>query len=118
MEKQTEVGSQYATYNGDPVRTGYSQVINLGERNVEVLNVKDIKFPEHETTGSAGADIRAQLEHMVILEPGQRKLISTGLFAAVPVGYKLEIYPRSGLAFKHGITVLNTPGLIDSKVNF
>jgi len=99
--------------------SGYSQVINMGERNVEVLNSDPnkcpvSKLPQYETSGSAGADIRALLDYPIILEPGQRKLIPTGIFAAIPKGYKLEIYPRSGLAFKHGITVANSPGLVDS----
>jgi dUTP pyrophosphatase len=99
----------------DYVTTEYVQTINMGERNVEVLNTdQDIKLPEHETEGSAGADIRALTEYPIIIEPGKVKLVPTGIFAAVTQGFKLEIYPRSGLAFKHSVTVCNAPGLIDS----
>jgi len=71
-------------------------------------------LPAYETLQSAGMDIRAYLPENIILKPGQRFLVSTGLFMELPAGYEAQIRPRSGLAFKHGITVLNTPGTIDS----
>ena len=91
--------------------SGYSQVV---ERNVEVLDTNELQLPQHETKGSAGADIRALIEYPIILEPGQRKLISTGLFIGIPVGYEVQIRSRSGLAYKHGVFVLNSPATIDS----
>jgi dUTP pyrophosphatase len=71
-------------------------------------------LPEYATIASAGLDVRAKLEDSVVLQPGEWRLIPTGLFAALPVGTELQVRPRSGLAFKHGITVLNSPGTIDA----
>lgn len=75
-----------------------------------------LKLPAYETAGSAGMDLRAALENEeeVVLKPGQRALIPTGLIFELPEGYEAQIRPRSGLAFKYGITCLNTPGTIDS----
>ncbi len=77
-------------------------------------SAKDLPLPKYETEGSAGMDLLASIHEEVILAPGQRKLIPTGLSIALPVGYEAQVRPRSGLAIKHGITVLNTPGTIDS----
>ena len=71
-------------------------------------------LPEYQSGGSAGADLRAVLDAPVILPPGKTKLIPTGLFIEIPEGYEAQIRPRSGLALKHGITFLNSPGTIDS----
>ena len=71
-------------------------------------------LPEYQTPGSAGADLHAYLTEPVTLNPMERKLIPTGLFVELPVGYELQVRPRSGLALKYGITVLNTPGTVDS----
>lgn len=71
-------------------------------------------IPEYKTAGSAGADLRAYISAPVILKPMQRTLIPTGLFVELPPGTELQVRPRSGLALKHGITVLNTPGTVDS----
>ena len=71
-------------------------------------------LPEFQTAGSAGADLRAYLSEPVMLAPMERKMIPTGLFVELPVDYELQVRPRSGLALKHGITVLNAPGTIDS----
>ncbi|MDO5621416.1 MAG: dUTP diphosphatase [Paracoccus sp. (in: a-proteobacteria)] len=74
-----------------------------------------IGLPEYATAGAAGADIRAQLpDGPVVLAPGARALVPTGLRMAIPAGYEVQVRPRSGLALKHGVTVLNTPGTIDS----
>lgn len=70
--------------------------------------------PEYKTSGSAGADLRAYIKEPVILKPMQRRLIPTGLFVELPEGTELQVRPRSGLALKYGITVLNTPGTVDS----
>lgn len=71
-------------------------------------------LPGYETEGSAGCDLRAALTEPITLLPGKRALIPTGLKMALPEGYEAQIRPRSGLAYKHGITMLNTPGTIDS----
>ena len=71
-------------------------------------------LPQFETTQSAGMDLRANIDAPVVLEPGDRALIPTGIKMALPDGYEAQIRPRSGLAYKHGITVLNSPGTIDA----
>ncbi|NOD76608.1 MULTISPECIES: dUTP diphosphatase [unclassified Ruegeria] len=75
-----------------------------------------IALPSYETAGAAGADVRANLPGgtPVVLEPGQRALVPTGLRIEIPQGYEVQVRPRSGLALKHGITLPNTPGTIDS----
>ena len=81
---------------------------------VKIVNKSKNSLPEYSTALSAGMDLRANLEGEVILQPLERKLIPTGLFIELPEGYEAQIRPRSGLAFKHGISVLNTPGTIDA----
>ena len=81
---------------------------------VKIVNKSTNKLPEYSTKYSAGMDLRAFLNEPVILKPMQRKLISTGLYIELPESYEAQIRPRSGLAIKHGITVLNTPGTIDA----
>lgn len=78
------------------------------------MNISDNPLPAYSTEMSAGMDIRASLNEPVILKPLERKLIPTGLFIELPKGYEAQIRPRSGLALKKGITVLNTPGTIDA----
>ena len=81
---------------------------------VAIINQSAFELPAYATEGAAGLDIRANINEPLILEPLERQLIPTGLFVAIPLGYEVQIRPRSGLAFKHGITVLNTPGTIDA----
>ena len=81
---------------------------------VRIINKGHHQLPEYATPQSAGMDLRANIEEPIILKPMQRMLVSTGLFMALPVGYEAQVRPRSGLALKHGITVLNTPGTIDA----
>ena len=81
---------------------------------VKVINESKHQLPEYETNASAGMDLRANLEQAVTLEPMERKLIPTGLFMELPEGFEAQIRPRSGLALKKGISVLNTPGTIDA----
>ena len=81
---------------------------------VKVINQSKHKLPAYETGSSAGMDIRANLDQPVELKPFQRALIPTGLFLEIPDGFECQIRPRSGLALKKGITVLNTPGTIDA----
>ena len=71
-------------------------------------------LPQFETTQSAGMDLRANIDALVVLQPGDRALIPTGIKMSLPDGYEAQIRPRSGLAYKHGITVLNSPGTIDA----
>ena len=81
---------------------------------IKIINNSENEIPVYATAGSSGMDIRAHLTEPVILNPLERKLIPTGLFIELPEGYEAQIRPRSGLALKHGITCLNTPGTIDS----
>lgn len=77
-------------------------------------HAEDLLLPSYETSGSAGMDLRAANREPVILHPGKRALIPTGFKMALPLGHEAQIRPRSGLAFKNGITMLNAPGTIDS----
>lgn len=81
---------------------------------IRIINKGHHQLPEYATPQSAGMDLRANIEEPIILKPMQRMLVSTGLFMALPAGYEAQVRPRSGLALKHGITVLNTPGTIDA----
>lgn len=81
---------------------------------VKIINTSHHPLPQYATLLSAGMDVRANLREPVVLRPLERKLIPTGLFIALPEGYEAQIRPRSGLALKHGITLLNTPGTIDA----
>ena len=81
---------------------------------VEVINKGKQPLPAYATEQSAGMDLRADIEQPVTLKPLERRLIPTGLHIALPQGYEAQVRPRSGLALKHGITVLNTPGTIDA----
>ena len=77
-------------------------------------NFSDIEIPQYATPGSAGMDIRAAVENSVIIESGKVKMIPTDFSVEIPEGYEIQVRPRSGLAAKHGIGVLNSPGTIDS----
>ena len=81
---------------------------------VKIINKSDNSLPEYATAYSAGMDLRANLEQPVTLKPLERALVPTGLYIELPVGYEAQIRPRSGLAVKHGISVLNSPGTIDA----
>lgn len=81
---------------------------------VNIVNNSTNALPAYETAGSAGMDIRANLEQPMQLKPGERVLVPTGLFIELPEGFEAQVRPRSGLAIKQGITCLNTPGTIDS----
>ena len=82
--------------------------------NIKIVNKSKHNLPAYSTSFSAGMDLRANMDDSITLRPLERALIPTGLFLELPVGYEAQIRPRSGLALKHGITVLNTPGTIDS----
>lgn len=77
-------------------------------------NNPDLAFPKYETKGSAGMDLTAAISEPIILKPGEVKLVKTGIAIALEIGFEAQVRPRSGLALKNGITVLNTPGTIDS----
>ena len=81
---------------------------------VPIVNHSPYPCPAYATPQSAGMDLKAKLDAPVVLQPLQRMLVPTGLFIALPAGYEAQVRPRSGLAIKHGITVLNTPGTVDA----
>jgi len=82
--------------------------------NIRIVNQSPHELPEYETLASAGMDLRAHMDTPVTLQPMERGLIKTGLFMELPVGVEAQVRPRSGLALKKGITVLNSPGTIDA----
>lgn len=81
---------------------------------VQIINRGHQPLPAYATPQSAGMDLRANIDESIVLQPMERRLVPTGLFMALPAGFEAQIRPRSGLALKHGITVLNTPGTIDA----
>ena len=81
---------------------------------VLVINKSNNELPAYETIASAGLDVRAFIEDPITLKPFERKLVKTGLFLEIPVGYEAQVRPRSGFALKNGVTVLNSPGTIDA----
>ena len=81
---------------------------------IKIINKSEHPLPQYETAHAAGMDLRALLTVEITLKPLQRQLIPTGLFIELPVGYEAQIRPRSGLAYKHGISIVNSPGTIDA----
>jgi len=81
---------------------------------IRIINKSKNSLPAYETLHAAGMDLRADLESAIILKPMERKLIATGLYIELPEGFEAQIRPRSGLAFKHGIGIVNSPGTIDA----
>ena len=82
--------------------------------NVQIINKSKHATPNYETEGAAGMDLRANIEGAIILKPLERIIVKTGLFIALPIGFEAQVRPRSGLAAKKGITVLNAPGTVDA----
>jgi dUTP pyrophosphatase len=82
--------------------------------NVQIINKSKHATPNYETEGSAGMDLRANINESITLKPLERAIIKTGLFIALPIGFEAQVRPRSGLAAKKGITVLNSPGTVDA----
>ncbi|MDA3900113.1 MAG: dUTP diphosphatase [Spirochaetes bacterium] len=82
--------------------------------NIKLKRSEGAKEPEYQSTGSAGADIFSFIENEITIAAGETALVNTGLYLEIPDGYEVQIRPRSGLALKHGITLLNSPGTIDS----
>ena len=81
---------------------------------VQIVNNSKHELPKYATKLSAGIDLRANIEEPIVLQPGERRLIPTGIHIGLPQGYEAQVRPRSGLALKHGITCLNSPGTIDA----
>lgn len=88
--------------------------VKNNQLKVKVINKSKHELPAYSTPQSAGMDLRANIDESLTLHPMERKLITTGIYMALPIGYEAQIRPRSGLALKHGITVLNTPGTVDA----
>ncbi len=86
----------------------------MNKIEIKVVAKEGVSIPCYKTAGAAGADVCACVDSPVVIKKGERKLIPTGLFFEIPEGYEIQLRPRSGLALKNGITVLNTPGTIDS----
>jgi len=82
--------------------------------SIKIVNKSTNELPSYATVGSSGMDIRAFISEPLVLQPSERLLVPTGLFVEIPLGYEIQIRPRSGLAIKQGITCLNTPGTIDA----
>jgi len=82
--------------------------------NIRIINRSNNGLPAYETLHAAGMDLRAELEATIFLQPMERKLVPTGLYIELPEGFEAQIRPRSGLAFKHGIGIVNSPGTIDA----
>ena len=82
--------------------------------NVQIINRSKHATPNYETDGAAGMDLRANIESSIVLQPLERAVVKTGLFIALPVGFEAQVRPRSGLAAKKGISVLNSPGTVDA----
>lgn len=81
---------------------------------IKIINTSEHPLPQYETAHAAGMDLRAALTEEIVLKPLQRLLVPTGLFIELPIGYEAQIRPRSGLAYKHGISIVNSPGTIDA----
>jgi dUTP pyrophosphatase len=81
---------------------------------IKIINTSGHPLPQYETAHAAGMDLRAAITAEIILKPLQRLLVPTGLFIELPIGYEAQIRPRSGLAYKHGISIVNSPGTIDA----
>ncbi len=88
--------------------------ITMQSLKVKIINRSHHQLPAYATHGSAGMDVRAYLSHPIVLQPLERVLVPTGLYVQLPEGYEMQIRPRSGLALKKGITLVNSPGTVDS----
>jgi dUTP pyrophosphatase len=88
--------------------------MNQKKMKINIINKSQHDLPNYETKASAGMDLRANLTETIILKPLERAIVKTGLFIELPIGYEAQVRPRSGLAAKKGITVLNSPGTVDA----
>lgn len=107
-------GSSVATALAVPAPPSAYKMTYTKMLQVKIIHKGHHPLPEYATTQSAGLDLRANLEAPITLRPMERRLVPTGLYMALPAGYEAQVRPRSGLALKHGITVLNSPGTIDA----
>lgn len=107
-------GSTVATAPATPAPLSVYKITYTKMLQVKIINKGHHPLPEYATALSAGLDLRANLEAPITLKPMERRLVPTGLYMALPAGYEAQVRPRSGLALKHGITVLNSPGTIDA----
>ena len=87
---------------------------NLNTMNIKIINKSQHELPNYETLASAGMDLRANISEAIVLQPLERAILKTGLFLELPIGFEAQVRPRSGLAAKNGVTVLNAPGTIDA----
>lgn len=87
---------------------------SMNKVNIKCVASEGAVIPQYKTSGAAGADVCALLSESVVIKKGERAMIPTGLFFSIPEGYEIQVRPRSGLAAKNGVTVLNTPGTVDS----
>lgn len=92
----------------------YKKIVLMESLDIKIVNRSHHQLPSYATVGSAGMDVRANLKHPIVLKPLERVLVPTGLYVEIPEGFEMQIRPRSGLALKHGISLVNTPGTIDS----
>lgn len=92
----------------------YDFVVKNKTMQIKIINKSQHPLPNYETNASAGMDLRANLTESITLKPLERTLVKTGLFIELPIGYEAQVRPRSGLAYKKGITVLNSPGTVDA----
>lgn len=116
-EKAFEILDPNSDYNYEAFMKEFSNTAPPTSQYLIPLNFVNTSKnpnPEYATAGSSGFDLRASLEEDVVLKVGERRLIPTGLFFEIPQNFEIQVRPRSGLAIKHGITVLNTPGTVDS----
>lgn len=88
--------------------------VAMHEVEIKIINTSGNNLPEYATSGSAGLDLKANLESSVVLQPLERAMIPTGIFIEIPYGFEAQVRPRSGLAMNYGITCLNSPGTVDS----
>ena len=86
----------------------------MHELKIKIINTSGNQLPEYATKGSAGLDLKANLEFPIVLLPFERAMIPTGIYIEIPCGFEAQVRPRSGLAMNHGITCLNSPGTVDS----
>ncbi len=107
-------GSTVATATATPAPLSVYKITYTKMLQVKIINKGHHPLPEYATALSAGLDLRANLEAPITLKPMERRLVPTGLYMALPAGYEAQVRPRSGLALKQGITVLNSPGTIDA----
>lgn len=104
----------YILFNSVLLHFQHSNHLSTSTMKIQIVNHSHHDLPQYATAQSAGLDLRANIDEPITLQPMERRLVPTGLRIALPEGYEAQVRPRSGLALKHGITLLNTPGTIDA----